>query len=82
MCRKCEEDKKATTKFQNIIEGWINQAKSMLGILPEDLKAMSERRLAICMGCPQRKVFVCKSCGCPLIAKVKSTGEKCPLNKW
>lgn len=24
----------------------------------------------------------CKECGCPLVAKLRSKTNKCPLNKW
>lgn len=37
--------------------------------------ALAQRRLKICSECENRKWFVCKICGCPLMAKARLTGE-------
>lgn len=81
----------------SFIEGWFNQAKSSMGLLDEETKALGESRLAICAKCPLRNNAICdptrkgkhvktgetkRGCGCILTAKVKSKSSKCPLGKW
>lgn len=70
------------SNINNIVNGWFNQMRDQLGILPEGIKLEAERRLKICETCPNRKVNNCGVCGCNLQAKSKDTNSKCPLNKW
>lgn len=78
------------SKIAIIVLAWLNVWKGLT--TKED-----KRRAVICDGCPSRKYkkyldfinddlkevkgFVCNECGCPLIAKIRSTDD-CPLNKW
>ena len=41
----------------------------------------AERRLRICNTCVDRDKSKCGICGCPLIAKSRSTSN-CPEKKW
>ena len=66
----------------NAINGWYNVIRNELGILPEKIKLIAEKRLKICEPCPRRKDSTCTLCGCPLQSKSKSVNATCPLDKW
>ena len=68
-------------EINNIINGWFNQVRQELGILPDSIKIEAERRLEICPRCPQRKGDRCGLCNCWLIAKAKSN-SKCKIERW
>jgi hypothetical protein len=66
----------------NIVKGWFNVAREQLGVLPSDIKDMSESRLSVCNDCTKRLGFICGVCGCVLTAKTKVVNEKCPIGEW
>jgi hypothetical protein len=68
--------------IKTIAEGWYNVIRDELGVLPENIKQLAEKRLTVCSSCPQRKANKCSACGCPLISKTKSVKATCPLSKW
>jgi hypothetical protein len=68
--------------IKNIATGWFNQIRDSMGILPEDIKLLAEKRLKNCDTCPQRKENSCSVCGCALKAKTKDPKSSCPLNRW
>jgi hypothetical protein len=70
------------SNINNILKGWFNVIRNELGVLPEDIKLESERRLKICETCIDRVNNRCGICGCTLIAKSKDPQSKCPINKW
>lgn len=77
-------------KISVILKAWLNVYKGLTTV-------EHKRKANICKGCPSRKYskhldfindelidvkgFVCSECGCPLIAKIRSTDD-CPKNKW
>jgi hypothetical protein len=72
-------------KFQleNIKQGLINQSKSILGILEEEIKLLADARMNICNSCPNKSEFnSCKLCGCFLPLKTKSVNASCDEKKW
>lgn len=68
-------------KVKNIISGWKHVIKKDV-----DVEAIATTRLDICNQCPKKVnmlgIDVCGDCHCPLIAKVRSLDEVCPLSKW
>jgi len=69
-------------KIKNVIDGWKH-------VLVEDkaIEEMAAKRLQICSECPNKTrlmdiVDVCGLCHCPLLAKIRSIDENCPLSKW
>lgn len=58
-----------------------NAAKGIDQGVPEEV---AEKRLSICMNCPNlfKPTTSCKLCGCFLKAKVKYRQEHCPEYKW
>ena len=48
------------------------------------LKEVADRRLSICKECDRlfAPTTTCKECGCFMIAKVRMSLGKCPLDKW
>lgn len=77
--------------FKQILEGWRNH-KIPPKELKEQIKKVSEERLAICNKCPlySKNVYpgtrsmYCTECGCPLKPKTKCLSCSCPLTptKW
>ena len=45
---------------------------------------ISQKRLSICMVCPEfiKLTAQCKQCGCLMKAKTKVANSECPLGKW
>lgn len=70
------------SNLSNIITGWYNVARNELGILPDNIKQLAEKRLKSCSECPQRKESRCGVCNCYLIAKTKDPESKCPIMRW
>jgi hypothetical protein len=73
-------------KFEEIVRAWRSKWNPT-----ESERILSEKRLAICKGCPSRKEYIegsnffvlCKECGCPLEAKSHSPRSgACDLGKW
>lgn len=52
--------------IQEILNGWGNVIKGELGILPQEVKELSKKRLLICNECPLRVKDICSK---------KQTGE-------
>lgn len=50
----------------------------------EEDKALVEKRLEICKGCPFliQLTTQCKKCGCIMSAKTKLKYSECPIGKW
>jgi len=46
-------------KIQEITQGWINSLKESLGVLPDSIKVLAEKRLEICSACPMNTDGVC-----------------------
>ncbi|MCE2936671.1 MAG: hypothetical protein ACK5WO_00145 [Cyclobacteriaceae bacterium] len=79
-----------------IIEGHGNKVLDKLGLLPADLKALSDQRFNQCTTChtdPRpdnpsqtgpglRNNQYCNSCGCDMLAKTKVIAAKCPIGRW
>lgn len=66
-------------KFKAITDGWKHV------IFPDPkVEQLAQARAIICSTCDSNKHSVCMECGCPLVAKTRSTKEsnECPLNKW
>ena len=78
------------SKIGIIVKAWLNVWNGLTTL-------EHKRKAVICEGCPSRKYkkyldfvddeltnvkgFICNECGCPLIAKIRSTDD-CPKNKW
>ena len=69
-------------KAYRIGEGWVNLAKSHLGIAKEETETLAVKRLALCLSCDANVKNACRHCGCVIMAKVRSIDEKCPQSKW
>jgi hypothetical protein len=65
------------SKLKDILDGWYNVVWPS-----EAIEKEAERRAVICSQCPMNQDNKCKKCGCYLVAKLRSTNSKCPLNKW
>jgi len=82
--------------MKGIIRGWSNQVLDQLGMLDEETRKLSQKRLEICGSCPlktaagfcdpTKKIKVgdkeYQGCGCFLPAKTKVKDESCPAKKW
>lgn len=79
MCSTC-------MKVENVINGWKN-------VIFKDpiVEELAKNRMVFCEGCIENKTIVkvagvkhgrCAKCNCPLVAKVRSINEKCPIGKW
>lgn len=64
-------------KLEEIVSGWTN----VLFTDPE-VEKEALRRAKICAPCEFNKNNKCSACGCPLVAKTRSTNSKCPKDKW
>ena len=76
--------------IKDIIEGWSNYTLDKLGIVDEDKKKESLKKLEFCKDCPLSAGVYCskdkminniKGCGCHLIAKSYSDSP-CPLGHF
>jgi len=47
-------------------------------------KEVAEKRLDICLACPEffKATHQCKKCGCIMNLKVKLKDAQCPIGKW
>ena len=68
--------------ISNIATGWFNVVRGELGVLPDNIKQLAEKRLKSCSECPQRKEKRCGVCNCFLTAKTKDIDSSCPINRW
>jgi len=68
-------------KLKDIINGWKNVI-----ITDANVEEIAEVRQLICNGCDKKTEMlgmeVCGLCHCPLLAKTRSTDNRCPLGKW
>jgi hypothetical protein len=86
-----------TSQLSQILSGWGNRIKDTFGVLDEETKLMSEKRLLHCNVCYMRTGNTCDprkkmkddatgeivtGCGCNISAKSMSPHSSCPLNKW
>jgi hypothetical protein len=70
-------------KLYSIGVGYINLAKSYLGVPKEQVEDLAVKRLSLCLACDKNVKNICRAgCNCVVIAKVRSANENCPLNKW
>lgn len=65
------------SKLEKIIEGWKNVIFPSL-----EVKKIAIERANICSSCEYNKLEICSKCGCPLVAKIRSLKDNCPINKW
>ena len=64
-------------KITEIFDGWKNV------VFPSsEMEKTAKIRAAICAQCEYNVKSRCKKCGCPLVAKTRSTHSECPLKKW
>jgi len=72
--------------IKNFIEGNYNHLKDRFNLLPDDLKELSDKRIKICLKCPELKDNACSKCGCgfPEMTMTEDTpkGKHCPIGKW
>lgn len=72
----------AIKKLGLIINGWSN----FIWPSPE-VEALAKERAKACAGC-DHIVWIagigagCEKCFCPLVSKLRATGERCPEGKW
>ena len=66
---------------KKILQAYIEKSKDILGKLEPEQKKEGERKLSICIKCPEYNAGFCKICLCYMPAKVL-IDEKCPLNKF
>lgn len=73
-------------KSVNIIDGWTNVV-----FTDPEVEVIANSRMEQCNQCDNKHRVViinniayynCKICKCPLISKVRSTDEHCPIDKW
>lgn len=65
------------SKFTEIYDGW----KHLL--FPEErMEKLAQIRFEMCEPCPYNIAGVCRGCGCPVGAKIRSSYSKCPMGKW
>lgn len=75
--------------FKDISTGFLNLAKSELGIANPEVEKLATQRLATCNECPLRSSYpnninllsYCTDCGCNLNSKSRSESN-CPKGKW
>ena len=69
------------SQIKEIYQGFKN-----LVFQNEEINKTAEERLKICFECPVREGKFCSKlkggCGCMLAAKTRSSGSKCPKDKW
>jgi len=85
------------SQISQILSGWGNRIKDAFGMLDDETKALSEKRLLHCNTCYMRTGNTCdprksmtnnitgevaRGCGCNISAKSMSPSSKCPLYKW
>ncbi|MFA5396449.1 MAG: hypothetical protein WC346_10625 [Methanogenium sp.] len=78
-------EKKYDIKLEEILRGWgkLVKIKFIKNDLSEKEKEIVAERLKTCNTCPNRtRLYICKSCGCFLPAKVVLMNQKCIENKW
>ena len=80
-------------QISNIFNGWLNLISKN-----EEVTELAKKRATKCFKCPlmtkgiieqfiddeikEVQGHYCKSCGCPISAKIRSIKSKCPRNLW
>lgn len=80
-------------KLDSILSGWKNVVFEN-----EAVEILAKNRASVCASCPHAKKgkyetfkdnkikeisgLICKKCSCPLVAKLRSQKETCPIKKW
>ena len=92
-----ETPKEETSQISQILSGWGNRIKDVFGVLDEETKELSRKRLLYCDSCLMRSGNTCdprismrndvtgeevRGCGCNISAKSMSPHSSCPLSKW
>lgn len=92
-----EVPKEETSQLSQILSGWGNKIKDTFGMLDEETKEISRKRLVHCDSCYMRSGTACdprkqmknnvtgeivRGCGCNISAKSMSPHSSCPLGKW
>lgn len=67
------------SKLAEIVNGW----KNVIFTDPK-VEKLALERAKICSRCTANVHNICTECGCPLVAKTRSTKSTtdCPLRKW
>ena len=70
--------------IEEVVEGWWNYARHIIGIDNEEVEVLAKIRGEICLACPSvgKKQIMCGECGCSVKAKIRAEGSVCPLGKW
>lgn len=74
--------------MKEILEGAINDLRARIGMLPNKLKLMTQKRFDICKECDimyfdkNTRSLRCGDCNCFINWATKTPNHKCPLNKW
>ncbi len=74
--------------LSNIAKAIKLKIEERLGIVPLEIKELSQTRLEICKVCPSMyfspvlDTEVCGQCGCYLKLKTLVENEKCKIDKW
>lgn len=58
-------------------DGWKN-----LAFRNKDAEILAEMREAVCNRCKHKQRSTCGLCGCPLAAKLRAPGARCPDGRW
>lgn len=71
----------------NVANGYYQYLRDKLGILPDDIREMAERRLKTCTDktiCTElnERQYRCEICHCPILMKTKVKNEWCPQGFW
>ena len=73
----------ALKKAKEIINGYTNLFRSVVGLTDEQEEELFAARQEVCNSCENRtKDNRCGLCHCPLGAKTKSVISSCPIEKW
>ncbi len=72
----------SNSKLKQIVTGWANVA-----FKNKTIEKIAKIRADECSKCEHHelnkiKIPTCGKCGCPLIAKTRSSGSSCPIGKW
>lgn len=79
-------------QISNIIDGWSNYLKGMTGLRENERAKICKKcayakvgtfeRWLPSKGLEEVKGLKCSKCTCPLVAKIRSINDECPIGKW
>ena len=70
-------------ELKNIAVGFLNLAKSELGVADEEVEKVAVWRYVKCVQCDNiNEDRTCKICGCFMKAKVRAPESTCPIGRW